>query len=304
MILVTGANGMTASHLLDVYDESELFRTDLVESPGIRRMDIRDKDEVMLTVSTVRPSLVLHLAAETDVDRCEREPDHAYQSNLIGTLNITLACKRFDVDLVYVSTAGLFDGNKQEPYTEFDSPGPVNTYARSKFEGEKIVQTLHSRHYIVRAGWMFGGRHRDKKFVGKIAARCLQSDDKAEILAVDDKFGSPTYAKDLLATVRRLSRSGFYGLYHAVNTGSASRYDVAVEIARFLQTGTKVARSTSDSFVLPAARPRSEVARNYKLELLGLNHMQTWQHALCDYLASWIPAADKERTVSILKSSA
>lgn len=298
MILVTGANGMTASHLLDLYKESQLFRTDLVEAPGIRRMDIRNKDDVMQTISTVRPSLVLHLAAETDVDRCEREPDHAYQSNLVGTLNITLACKRFDIDLVYVSTAGLFDGNKNEPYTEFDSPRPVNTYARSKFEGEKIVQTLHSRHYIVRAGWMFGGRHRDKKFVGKIASRCLEGGEKAEILAVDDKFGSPTYAKDLLATVQRLSCSGFYGLYHVVNTGSASRYDVAVEIARFLDTGSKVAPATSDSFVLPAARPRSEVARNYKLELLGLNHMQSWQDALCDYLASWIPAAAKVRTVS------
>jgi dTDP-4-dehydrorhamnose reductase len=298
MILVTGANGMTASHLLDVYQENELFRTDLVESPSIHRMDIRDKEDVMRTVSKVRPSLVLHLAAETDVDRCEQEPDHAYRSNLIGTLNVTLACKQFDIDLVYVSTAGLFDGMKNEPYTEFDPPGPVNIYARSKLEGEKIVQTLHPRHYVVRAGWMFGGRQRDKKFVGKVAARCIEGGDKAEIKAVDDKFGSPTYAKDLLATVQRLSGSGLYGLYHTVNTGSASRYDVAVEIARFLETGSRVTRSTSDSFVLPAPRPRSEVARNYKLELVGLNHMQCWQNALCDYLASWIPSADKMRTVS------
>src|SRR6516225_2884999 len=196
MILVTGANGMTASHLLDVYQENELFRTDLVESPSIHRMDIRDKEDVMRTVSKVRPSLVLHLAAETDVDRCEQEPDHAYRSNLIGTLNVTLACKQFDIDLVYVSTAGLFDGMKNEPYTEFDPPGPVNIYARSKLEGEKIVQTLHPRHYVVRAGWMFGGRQRDKKFVGKVAARCIEGGDKAEIKAVDDKFGSPTYAKD------------------------------------------------------------------------------------------------------------
>src|SRR5437867_3241582 len=103
MILVTGADGMTARHLPDVYAESELFRTDLVESPGIRRMDVRDSDAVMRTVGDIQPSLVLHLAAETDLEHCERDPHHAYQTNVIGTLNVVLACKKHNVDLVYVS---------------------------------------------------------------------------------------------------------------------------------------------------------------------------------------------------------
>jgi dTDP-4-dehydrorhamnose reductase len=93
MILVTGAGGMTSRHLSEVY-ESELFRTDVVETSGVRQMDVRDSDAVMRTVGEIRPSLVLHLAAETDLERCERELPHAYQTNVIGTLNVVLAAKK------------------------------------------------------------------------------------------------------------------------------------------------------------------------------------------------------------------
>jgi dTDP-4-dehydrorhamnose reductase len=296
MILVTGAAGMTGHHLLDVFSEQELHRTDVTESPGIQRMDIRVLDQVMQTMARVQPELVIHLAAETDVDRCEKEPDHAFRTNYIGTLNVALACQRCGVDLVYVSTAGVFDGLKDGPYTEFDTPAPVNTYARTKLEGEKIVQTLHARHYIVRTGWLFGGRGRDKKFVGKITSLCLEGGPRAEIRAVDDKFGSPTYARDLLQAVKLISGTGYYGLYHIVNHGVGTRYDIAVEIAQILQVGARVVRASSDAFVLPAPRPRSELARNYKLELLGLDQMQHWRDALNDYLASWV---DSSKTVAI-----
>ena len=86
---------------------------------------------------------------------------------------------------------------------------------------------------------MFGGKGKDKKFVGKIASMCLDTNG-AEIKAVDDKFGCPTYAVDLLAAVKTLIQSGFYGVYHLVNSGSCSRYDVAVEISRFLGKPVRV----------------------------------------------------------------
>jgi dTDP-4-dehydrorhamnose reductase len=288
MILVTGAAGMVGSHLLDVFSEGELFRTDLEEEPGIHRMDIRNHDEVMSVVGQVRPRLVIHLAAETDVDRCEREPDHAYRSNAMGTLTVASACQRYDAEMVYVSTTALFDGLKPEPYTEFDAPAPQTVYARSKWEGEKIVQSMLSRHYVVRAGWMFGGRAKDKKFVGKIAALCMRQDSGTnEIKAVNDKFGSPTYARDLLHTTKLLSESGLFGLYHVVNTGSCTRYEMAVEIAKILGGHVKVVPVTSDAFVLSAPRAQSEAARSYKIELLGLKHLREWREALQDYLGSW-----------------
>ena len=291
MILVTGSGGMMGSHLTDVFSPDELYCTDMRPSDHVHALDTRDPAAVMRTFERVRPELAIHLAAETDVDRCEREVDHAFRSNALGTLNMALACQRFGTELVYVSTAGVFDGAKPEPYTEFDTPAPVNAYARAKYEGEKIVQTLVPRHYIVRAGWMFGGKGKDKKFVAKIASICLGLENGTrEIRAVNDKFGNPTYAKDLLQNVRVLSRTGFYGVYHVVNTGSCSRYDVAVEIGRFLQSDIPIVPVPSAMFPLSAPRPRSEAARSYKLELLGLNGMRPWQQALHEYLSDWLVA--------------
>lgn len=285
MILLTGAAGMVGSHFLDIYAANELYRTDLRPDPlaGIHHLDIRNFQQVLETVERVKPTLVIHLAAETDVDLCEREVDHAYQTNALGTLNVTLACQRYNVDLVYVSTIGVFDGSNPEPYTEFDQPAPGNVYARAKWEGEKIVQNFHPRHYIVRAGWMFGGKEKDKKFVAKIVHLCQT---QSEIRIVSDKIGNPTYARDLIYNIKMLTATGLYGLYHVVGEGWSSRYDIAKEIVSFLGLDTKVVPINSAAFPLPARRPRSEAARSYKLDLLGLNYMRHWKEALHDYLGS------------------
>jgi dTDP-4-dehydrorhamnose reductase len=282
VLLVTGAAGMVGSYLSGVFSGLELYRTDLRESDGIGELDVRDCSAVMVTMERVRPHVVYHLAAETDVDLCEREPDHAYRTNTLGALNVALACQRHNAELVYVSTAGVFDGAKSEPYTEFDEPRPISVYAKAKLEGEKLVQTFCPRHYIVRAGWMFGGKDRDKKFVGKITQFCMEH--RSEIQAVDDKVGSPTYAEDLLKNVQTLTQTGLYGLYHVVNTGACSRYDVAVEIAQLLGSETRIVPVESAMFPCSAPRPRSEAARSYKLDLLGMNQMRSWQEALREYI--------------------
>ncbi len=285
MILVTGAAGMVGSYLLDVFPSSQLIRTDLRESSDFLALDTRNYDDVMRMVRDHRPNAVIHLGAETDVDRCEREADHAYRSNTIATMNVALACLEYGCNIVYVSTAGIFDGNKPEPYTEFDAPNPLTVYAKAKLEGEKIVQSLCARHFIVRAGWMFGGRDRDKKFVGKIAAQCLSA--TPEIKVVNDKLGSPTYARDLLEAVRALLASRRYGVYHVVNTGACTRYDVALQIAEYLESNIRIIPVTSADFQLAAPRPRSEAAISYKLELTGLHKMRHWREALHEYLGTW-----------------
>ena len=286
MIFVTGAAGMVGSYLTQVFPASELYLTDMSASGhGIEPLDTRNREAVMESIARVKPATVLHLAAETDVDRCEREPDHAFRSNAISTLNVALACAEHNASMMYISTAGVFDGTKSSPYTEFDQPTPVTVYGKAKYEGEQFVQEICTRWYIVRAGWMFGGGSRDKKFVGKIAGKCLEN--APEIHCVDDKFGSPTFAKDLLDTVKLLLDHRLYGLYHGVNRGWCSRYQVAVEIARYLGANTKIVPVSSADFQLSAPRPVSEAAISYKLDLMGLNFARTWTDALHDYLATW-----------------
>lgn len=279
MILVTGAKGMVGSYVQEVFSDEKLVLTDVPE------MDIRDKKLVFAAVEENKPSLVLHLAAETNVDACESKVDHAYKTNTIGTFNVALACQKFDAVMVYISTGGVFNGKGKQIHTEFDTPDPVNVYSRAKYEGEKIVQDLLNKYYIFRAGWMIGGGpKRDKKFVGKII-ELLKT--RNELEAVNDKFGSPTFARDLVSGIKKIVKTGNYGLYHLVNCGSCTRYDIALEIVKILGSKAKVKPVTSDRFPLPAPRAASEAMRNYKLDLMGINPMQGWKEALAEYLKEW-----------------
>ena len=280
-MLVTGAGGMVGSYVPEVFTDYELVLTNTVE--GYIHLDVRQPADVMRMVADLKPDVILHLAAATDVDQCEREPDEAFHTNAIGTQNIALACQEFDVPLVYVSTAGVFWGDKPEPYNEFDVPKPANVYGQSKLAGEQIVSSLLRRYYIVRAGWMVGGGEKDKKFVGQISRLMMQGTNPLRI--VDDKIGSPTYAKDLLGGIYALLETKHYGLYHLVNQGQCSRYDVGLLIRDVLQRpDIEILPVSSAYFPLPAPRARSEAMRNLKLELLDLHHTRPWQDALREYI--------------------
>ena len=281
-ILVTGAAGVVGGYVAEVFADEDLVLTDVVGD--VDRLDVTDAAAVRSFVADAAPHVVVHLAAATDVDRCEQDPDLAYRTNAIGTQNIALACRDVGAELVYTSTAGVFGGEKPEPYVEFDAPGPANVYGHSKLAGERVVETLLDRYYIARAGWMVGGGPKDRKFVGKMLEIVERGD--THLRAVDDKWGSPTYAKDLARGIRALLGTGHHGLYHLVNAdGNCTRYEVAVALCEILGRGdVRVEPVGSAYFPLPAPRARSEAMRNYKLQLLGIDPMRPWREALEAYV--------------------
>jgi len=283
-MLVTGAGGMVGSYVAKQLHDYAPILTDVLA--GFENLDVCDPAAVSQMIAKARPEIVLHLAAATDVDRCEREPDVAFRANAIATQNVALACQQHDAVLIYVSTGGVFSGNKPEPFTEFDRPAPVNVYGRSKLAGEVIVQNLLRRYFIVRAGWMIGGGAKDKKFVGKLV-ELIRGGGQTPLRAVDDKFGSPTYGKDFVAGIGSLLERREYGLYHLANGGVCSRYDVAMELRALVKREDVQIESVSSAyFPLPAPRARSEALRNYKLELLGRNPMRPWRDAVRDYVTT------------------
>jgi dTDP-4-dehydrorhamnose reductase len=257
--------------------QHEVFPTDIEE------MDVRDYHKVFAVTRDAQPEIIIHLAALTDVDYCEKNRDDAFRTNTIGTKNVVLACQRINSTLVYVSTISIFDGTKCEPYSEFDIPNPQSEYSKSKYQGELIVESLLSQYYIIRAGWMFGGGKEDKKFVAKIIGLARS---RSELRIVQDKFGSPTYTVDISNGISKLTETGLYGRYHMVNTGgSCSRYEFAQKVVEFANIGDcQLIPINSAEFPLPAHRPRMEAARNYHLELIGMNIMRPWQDALKDYI--------------------
>jgi dTDP-4-dehydrorhamnose reductase len=176
----------------------------------------------------------------------------------------------------------VYNGEKIEPYTEYDDPDPISVYGRSKYAGELMVRELLSRYFIFYTCWMFGGGPLDKKFVAKIVDLAR---NKSELRVVDDKFGSPTYTVDMARAIFEFIGSGQYGRYHCVNRGSVSRFEVARAILESagLDRCTIVPVSSAE-FDLPAPRPDNESLRNYNFELLGLDLMRDWREALDEYI--------------------
>lgn len=290
-IVVTGSCGMLGAAVMARLKElgRDAIGVDLIHPDPARRLDVSDWRAVSSFAPLGECGLLLHLAAATDVDRCEVEPDLAFRANALAPQLLARICAERDIPMVHVGTAAVFAGNhKTGSYTEYDDPAPMNVYGWSKLRGEQAVRETHRRHFIVRAGWMMGGGAEEKKFVGKIVAQLLEG--KRKLMAVSDKRGSPTYTVDFARNLMLLVESGLYGTYHMANHGTCTRDEIARRIAAFMGIDAVVEPVPSSCFPLPAHRPDSECLRNYKLELLGLDRMPPWEKSLENCLKTLVPA--------------
>ncbi len=276
-IFITGVRGMLGRAAVEVLgDRFEIHPASLDEP------DIRDAGLIERAIRAARPAYVLHLAAMTDVDACELDPAAARSVNEEGARNVALASRDCGAVMVYIGTGMVYDGRKETPYIETDTPAPANEYGRSKYAGELAVREIAPRHFVFYACWLFGGGAEDKKFVAKIVERARRG---GEIPIVNDKFGSPTYTIDLARAIGDFIGSGRYGTYHCANVGCVSRFDMAEEIVRSAGIkGCRLRPVSSDAFPLPAPRPRMEALRNWRFEQLGLCPMRGWREALDEYV--------------------
>jgi dTDP-4-dehydrorhamnose reductase len=267
--LVTGADGMIGSYI------------DFGIRTNHRSLDVTNLTEVIKVCNEHKPKLIIHLAAETDVDHCERDTTHAYNTNAVGTYNMAITARNIGAKLVYISTSSVFNGAKAEPYTEIDIPGPQNTYGHSKYLGELAVKGTLEDNLILRICWVFGGgREKDQKFIAKI----IQQLDHPIINVVTNKRGSPTYGKDLVDGIKRLVEEERSGMYHMGNAGSPTRADVVREIVRITGSRAEVREVPASFFgTADVSRPDNESM------ISKVAYMRPWQDALREYIETeWI----------------
>ncbi|MCE5198422.1 dTDP-4-dehydrorhamnose reductase [bacterium] len=281
-VLVTGACGMLGRLVCaGLKHEHHVIPTDVL--PECEVLNIADTNSVFEVINRVRPEMVIHCAAMTDVDGCERDPDSAYKINAIGTWNIACACASVDASIAYVSTDYVFDGEKGEPYTEFDTPNPISVYGASKLAGEQAVRELCRKYYIVRTSWLFAPH--GKNFPLSIL-RAAETNKQLRIVA--DQFGCPTYAKDLAAFLVHLVGSPLSGVYHFSNSGCCSWYDFAKGIlGEAGKTDVEVLPIKSEDWPTPTRRPMFSVLRHYRMELLGRDGARPWQDAVAEFISEW-----------------
>jgi len=287
-IYMAGCGGMLGeAFYIQFKKEFKLKCTDKdVNTPWLSFLDFRHFENYRKDVLDFNPDYLFHIGAHTDLEFCENEIDDTYATNTLSVENAVKIANELDIPLLYISTAGIFDG-KLNSYDDWALPNPLGHYARSKYAGELFVKENISRHLICRAGWMMGGGpQKDKKFIQKLMKQIKEG--KKELFVVNDKDGTPTYTHDFAKNVKLLLEREFWGLYNMVCGGQTSRLEVAKELISLLKKNNtiKITEVDSDYFSKEyfAERPPNERLVNKKLDLRGINIMRDWKIALKEYL--------------------
>ena len=282
-VIVTGAGGLVGRAVVS-HCSSQGERVIALDHRGL---DIADESKVDAALDGERPDAVINCGAWTDVDGCELDPERAQKINAQGPELLARACRRAGALLITISTDYVFDGEKDGFYTQRDQPNPQSVYAVSKLDGERRAQIAWARTIIVRSGYIFGSG--GKNFLSSIFERVRRGEC---LLAINDMFGTPTYAPDLARRLHRLAQLDLPGTYHVVNAGEGctmegfarSAFAIANLDPGFLEGVSLYALKR------PAPRPRNSRLRCLLSEAIGLNPLPSWKDALRDFASVESPA--------------
>lgn len=276
-VVITGANGMLARAAVKYCN----FIGDAVTALKRSDLDITDRVAVNHAIKVLNPEAVLNCAAFTDVDGAEAKQEECYAVNAQGVENLAEACKAIDAGFITISTDYVFDGTNLGFYTQRDTPNPQGVYARSKREGEIKSVAAYPRSIIVRSGWIYG--HGGTNFLSVMPGLLAVG---KPIKAIDDSFGTPTFADDLAKRLRELAAADLPGVYHVTNSGEGtSYYGFAEAICDAGAFDKELLQATSHSELdRPAPRPISSKLACLISERLGFEPMRGWKSALADFI--------------------
>ena len=268
-ILVIGV-GFLGQKMLNVFKAHgfEVYGADTSNDENVK-IDITSPESVLGVFDSLRPEVVVLTAGMTNVDGCEENPEACLKVNVQGTEHVVEACKKYNTKMVFISTDFVFDGEKGD-YREEDDKNPLGVYARSKWEGEKIVRQLPG-HVILRTSTLYGFNGRDDKmnFV-KWAVSQLKSGQKVKI--VSDQKTNPTLIDDLAEASARLVELDEEGAFHCVGSEALSRYDFVKKIIEVFGLDASLLEETdSQTFVQKAKRPADSSLNIGKLESKGIS---------------------------------
>lgn len=271
-ILGTGLNGLVGSRITELLKDKYEFEN-ISRSTGV---DIQNREDVLKKIETSDAQVVLHLAAKTDVDGCEKDKTlgqsgEAWKINVDGTKNIADACSKTNKKLIYISTDFVFDGEDCPPdgYSEDDYPNPINWYGQTKYEGEKILQNFKTPWIIVRIAYPYRANFIKLDFFRTLLKRLREGKN---IAAVTDNVFTPTFIDDIAFALNALIKNNSQGIFHVVGDQGLTPYDATSLIAdTFGLSKDLITKTTRKEFFKDRA-PRSFqlYLKNDKIEKLGI----------------------------------
>jgi dTDP-4-dehydrorhamnose reductase len=237
-------------------------------------LPVEDLQSVLHRLASAEPEVIIHAAAMTSVDGCEENPRGAFLANALGTRNVAQAAARAGALLVYVSTDYVFDGEKGEPYHEFDPTSPISVYGASKLAGEREARTLAPEHLVVRTSWVFGG---GKDFLSGALGRLAAGES---VPAIVDLVGTPTYVRHFAERLMPIVLSGTRGVVHLGGPEVTTWHDVLVRAVDGLGLPGEVTEQKADELGRPARRPANSALASLVLPIPGVSPMPPLEQAL------------------------
>ena len=286
--LLLGADGQLGRSLQDVLATAELSYV----AVGRTDVDITNITSIETAVKRIAPTVLVNMAAWTDVDGAESHPDEALLVNATGAENVARVAAKYGIPLVHVSTDYVFDGTQTTPYKTDDAVNPLSVYGTTKLQGELLVQAAHpDGSWIVRTAWLYS--QYGKNFARTIARKALAEEN---LSVVNDSFGQPTSALAVAHQIVALvSTNPPAGIFHATNAGSATWYEFADAIVGPITNQTTVTPVSSTEFPTVAVRPKYSVLDHTRWSACGITDMPHWRDSLKEIHSAVVDSVNGEK---------
>ncbi|MDI1317572.1 dTDP-4-dehydrorhamnose reductase [Flavobacterium sp.] len=278
VVLVTGANGQLGQSLqfsAPNYPELQFVFCSSTE------LDITNAENCETVFAKVKPNYCINAAAYTAVDKAEIELEKAHSINVDGAKNLATVCKLNNTILLHISTDFVFDGTASKPYTENDIPNPTGVYGQTKLDGEKAIQEVFNKYYIIRTSWVYS------QFGNNFMKTMLRlASERDSLSVVNDQIGTPTNAVDLAEVLMKIIQHcqtelvEVFGIYNFSNEGQCSWYDFAKEIFEINGVKINLQAIPTSSFPTPAKRPKYSVLDKSKIKSTFGVKIRNWEESL------------------------
>lgn len=282
VVLVTGSSGQLGQSLQFIAPNYSQIDFVFCDS---KTLDITNFENCEAIFSKFNPDFCINAAAYTAVDKAESEPEKAFAINVTGAKNLAEVSKKFDTVLLHISTDFVFDGNKKTPYLEQDLPNPTGVYGQTKLDGEKAIQQVLEKHFIIRTSWVYS------QFGNNFMKTMLRlASERDTISVVNDQIGTSTNAVDLAEILlklvtehSKLNTEHLYGIYNFSNEGQCSWYDFAKKIFEINNISINLLPIPTTSFPTPAKRPSFSVLDKTKIKKVFGIEINNWEDSIEKY---------------------